>query len=283
MIEVQGEYQLPRSDVDRFHDDGFLIIPDYFPPDEIVRFSEIARRDRAKLLNFPHTPADAEGRAAKLFVWHELRDDIYSAYARHEALVKPWEQFLGGPVTYFHHKMIMKDPNSRGAWEWHQDYGYYYENFLRPDMGGVMVSIDEATRANGCLEVLRGSHRFGRVNHAPLGGQGERDTMADPDRVQVLLDRCERIYCEMKPGTALFFHANLLHHSEPNPSDLPRWALITNYTRLDNPRFTAPEGWGLDFEVWSAEQVGEAVEAYAQSQSEEGASPLTLQVPEIWR
>ena len=100
MFESQGKFHLTRADVDRFHDDGFLIIPDYLPPDEIARFSEIARRDREKLLNFPYTPTDAEGRAAKLFGWDRLRDDIYSAYARHEALVKPWEQFLGGPVTY---------------------------------------------------------------------------------------------------------------------------------------------------------------------------------------
>lgn len=261
---------LSQSDVDQFHEDGFLMIRDYFSVEEIKRFSAIARRDREILLNFPYTSLDADGRPTKLFVWSGLRDDIYSAYARHEALVRPWEQFLGGPVTYFHHKMMMKEPNTPGAWEWHQDYGYYYEHYLRPDMGGVMIAIDEASRTNGCLQVLKGSHRFGRINHARMRDQSDHETAADPSRVEVLLDHCERVYCEMTPGTVLFFHANTLHHSAPNLSDLPRWAMISNYTRVDNPPFAASPDWGKDFETWSGDQVCEAAEAYARHQTERG-------------
>ncbi|MEE2913093.1 MAG: phytanoyl-CoA dioxygenase family protein [Pseudomonadota bacterium] len=263
-------YQLGQRAVDDFHEDGFLMIPDYFPLDEMERFSEIARRDREILLNYPYTSLDADGRPTKLFVWSKLRDDIYSAYARHQALVTPWTQFLGGPVTYFHHKMMMKEPKTPGAWEWHQDYGYYYEHYLRADMGGVMIAIDEASRENGCLEVLRGSHQFGRVNHTRLGDQSEHETAADPIRVEVLMERCERVYCEMSPGTVLFFHSNMLHHSAPNLSDLPRWALITNYTRIDNPPFSAPSSWGQEFESWSSEQVRQATEAYASYQIQRG-------------
>ena len=261
-------YQLSQSDVDQFHEDGFLMIRDYFSRSEMERFSDIARCDREMLLNFPYTSLDAEGRPTKLFVWSKLRSDIYSAYARHEALVEPWDQLLGGQVTYFHHKMMMKEPNTLGAWEWHQDYGYYYEHYLRPDMGGVMITIDEASKTNGCLEVLRGSHRFGRVDHSRLGHQSEYETAADPDRVKVLLACCERVYCEMTPGTVLFFHANLLHHSGPNLSNSPRWALISNYTRTDNPPFAASPGGGENFETLSADQVQEAVKAYALRQTE---------------
>ena len=269
-MSSSSTYQLSQTVVDQFHEDGFLMIPDYFSDDEMTRFSKVARRDKEILLNFPYTSLDADGRPTKLFVWSTLRNDLYSAYARHEALVRPWEQLLGGPVTYFHHKMMMKEPNTLGAWEWHQDYGYYYERYLRPDMGGVMIAIDEANRANGCLEVLRGSHRFGRVNHARLGHQSEHETAADPDRVRVLLACCERVYCEMTPGTVLFFHANLLHHSEPNLSNSPRWALISNYTRVDNPPFEASPGWGEDFETLTADQVQEEVRAYALHQAERG-------------
>ena len=207
MFESQGKFHLTRADVDRFHDDGFLIIPDYLPPDEIARFSEIARRDREKLLNFPYTPTDAEGRAAKVFGWDRLRDDIYSAYARHEALVKPWDQFLGGPVTYYHHKMMIKQPRIGGAWEWHQDYGYWY-NFgcLFPDMGSCIVAVDQATTENGCLQVLKGSHKLGRVDHVRIGEQ----VGADPERVKAARQRFELVAVELEPGYVLFFHGNLL-------------------------------------------------------------------------
>ncbi len=56
----------------------------------------------------------------------------------------------------------------------------------------------------------------------------------------------ERVYVEMDPGDVLFFHANLLHRSDQNNSDNPRWALICCYNAARNnpykehhhPRYT---------------------------------------------
>ena len=91
------------------------------------------------------------------------------------------EAFLGGEVYHYHSKMILKEPRVGGAWEWHQDYGYWYQNgCLFPDMASCLIAIDPATRANGCLQVLRGSHRMGRIEHGRFGGQ----TGADPERVE---------------------------------------------------------------------------------------------------
>lgn len=255
-----------------FHEDGFLLIPGFYGDAEIEALAAVARADEARLLGFPYTSRDSRGRPSRLFVWDRLRDDAYSAYARDERIVRAWRQLLGGEVTWFHHKMMLKQPGTEGVWEWHQDYGYYYTNYLRPDMGGTMIAIDPAHRDNGCLQVLRGSHRHGRVDHARQGSQSEHETMADPERVALLMERCDRVYCEMQPGAALFFHSNTLHHSEPNPSTEPRWALITNYTRLDNPPFQARDGWGSGFETWNAEQVADAVARHADRQrSRKGA------------
>jgi ectoine hydroxylase-related dioxygenase (phytanoyl-CoA dioxygenase family) len=82
----------------------------------------------------------------------------------------------------------------------------------------------------GCLQVLKGSHRAGRIEHAVAAGQ----TGADLDRVNDLQQRLELVYCEMKPGTALFFHSNLLHRSAANTSDNSRWCLIACYFSESN-------------------------------------------------
>ncbi len=59
-----------------------------------------------------------------------------------------------------------------GAWEWHQDYGYWYNNgCLLPDMASCLMGIDRATKANGCLQVLKGSHHMGRIEHLKTGDQ----------------------------------------------------------------------------------------------------------------
>jgi len=68
--------------------------------------------------------------------------------------------------------MIIKDPNVGGAWTWHQDYGYWYQNgVLFPLLCGAFIAVDEATRENGCLQVVRGSQQLGRIDHVLTGDQ----------------------------------------------------------------------------------------------------------------
>jgi hypothetical protein len=44
------------------------------------------------------------------------------------------------------------------------------------------------------------------------------------------------VYVEVDPGDAILFHGNLLHRSDQNRSDDPRWALICCYnTKSNNP------------------------------------------------
>src|SRR5678816_1293660 len=47
----------------------------------------------------------------------------------------------------------------------------------------------------------------------------------------------EHIYVEIEPGDALFFHSNILHRSEANLSEGPRWSLISCYNSLSNPAY----------------------------------------------
>nr|MBA2480926.1 phytanoyl-CoA dioxygenase family protein [Planctomycetota bacterium] len=110
------------------------------------------------------------------------------------------------------------------------------------DMLSVMVAVDRAGRDNGCLQVLKGSHRMGRVEHGRFGDQ----VGADPARVVEARKVCELVHVESDPGDTLFFHSNLLHASAANLSDRPRWSLIMAYNSRHNdpyceshhPRYT---------------------------------------------
>ena len=67
------------------------------------------------------------------------------------------------------------------------------------------------------MQVLKGSHLMGRIDHVLTGDQAG----ADLERVHEAEKRLERVYVEMDPGDVLFFHANLLHRSDQNRSDQP--------------------------------------------------------------
>jgi ectoine hydroxylase-related dioxygenase (phytanoyl-CoA dioxygenase family) len=129
--------------------------------------------------------------------------------------------------------MILKEPRIGGAWTWHQDYGYWYNNgCLLPEMASCMFAVDKATKENGCLQVLRGSHQMGRIDHIKRGDQ----TGADMERVNAAMQRMELVHVELTPGSAVLFHGNTLHRSDQNLSEHPRWAFICCYnTRRNDP------------------------------------------------
>ena len=66
------------------------------------------------------------------------------------------------------------------------------------------------------------------------------------ERVNETLKRLELVYVVMEPGDAVFFHANLLHRSDQNKSDNPRWSMVCCYNAKSNdpykeshhPRYT---------------------------------------------
>jgi hypothetical protein len=221
---------LTPSDVAAYERDGYLFVPGLFDAEEMGLLLEHARHDPA-LSSAAYGRKDSTGQETRLALFNRAGDDLYSLFARTPRIVDRMEQLLGGEVYLYHHKMMLKEPRVGGAWEWHQDYGYWYHNgCLLPLLASCLIAIDRATRANGCLQVLRGSHHMGRIDHGKAGDQ----TGADPERTNEALRRFELAYIEAGPGDALFFHANLLHRSDQNCSPEPRWSLICCYNAARN-------------------------------------------------
>ena len=234
--------RLTDEQLKAYAEDGYLLVRKLLDQEEVEMLGRSAREDRV-LDQHSFGRADGEGGTVRLSLWNHPTDTIYGMIARSESLVGSAEQILGGEVYHYHSKMIMKDAKIGGAWAWHQDYGYWYENgVLFPDLTSVSIAVDKATKENGCLQVIRGSHKMGRVDHVLTGDQAG----ADLERVTQALERLELVYVEMEPGDALFFHANLLHRSDQNRSDKPRWSMICCYNAARNdpykeshhPRYT---------------------------------------------
>ena len=215
---------------DEFSEDGYTIIRNLFSKEEIEALNNKAHNDR-KMDKAASTMDDGKGNAVRLSLWNHPGDGLYGMFARSKKLVDKVEDLLEGEVYHYHSKMVLKDAKVGGAWAWHQDYGYWYQNgLLFPDLLSVMIAVDKATKENGCLQVIPGSHKMGRINHILSGDQAG----ADMERVQELLKIRDKDYCEMDPGDALFFHSNVLHSSDPNNSENSRWTMICAYNKATN-------------------------------------------------
>ena len=228
-----------------YEEKGFFLVPQLFDAEEMRILLAYAKSDEA-LIAGAAGRKDATGQVTKLTLWNYAGDDLYSMFSRSPRIVDRMEQLLGGEVYHYHTKMMLKEPRVGGAWEWHQDYGYwYYNGCLFPLLASCLIAVDRATRENGCLQVLVGSHKMGRIEHGKTGDQ----TGAEMEIVNAALERFERAYIEAHPGDALFFHCNLLHRSDQNRSEQPRWSLICCYNAARNnpykesrhPRYTPLE------------------------------------------
>ncbi len=223
---------LSTTEVEQFDRDGYVLVPDLFSPAEVAVMIRSVEGG-SRVAEMTRGTADATGKKARLAIWHELGDDVWAAASTCPRVVNNVRIILREEIAFFHGKVMLKEAKSGGAWEWHQDYGYWYDQgYVFPRMLSVFVALDAATKENGCLNVLRGSHELGRLTHTIVGTQ----TGADPNRMPQLETMFERVAVTMSPGSALFFHCNLLHTSAPNLSDHHRRSFIMCYNALANPQ-----------------------------------------------
>ena len=224
---------LDQEQISAYHRNGYLFVRGLLSKEEIALLGETAHNDHA-MDQAASSMDDGKGNDIRLSLWNHPGEGIYGMIARSKRIVDRVELLLDDEAYHYHSKMILKDAKVGGAWAWHQDYGYWYQNgLLFPNMCSAMVAVDEATTENGCLQILKGSHRMGRINHILTGEQAGADT----EYVSEALKRLATIQCEMAAGDTLFFHCNLLHCSAANLSDRARWALICCYNARSNDPF----------------------------------------------
>jgi ectoine hydroxylase-related dioxygenase (phytanoyl-CoA dioxygenase family) len=231
--------RLDASDLAQYRNSGYLVARSLFTPEEIELMKEAAERELtgASVL----TKGDRDGNLVSLAMWSYPTNDIYGMFSRNARVVDNAELLLGAPVYLYSAKMVMKNAREGGAWEWHQDYGYWYNyGCLAPAMLSCLIAVDRATQENGCLQVLEGSHAIGRVNHDRVNEQ----TVADPEHVEAARKRFPLVYMEVDPGDAVFFDCNLLHRSDANKSEHRRWNYIASYNTVENQPYKRVREYG---------------------------------------
>jgi ectoine hydroxylase-related dioxygenase (phytanoyl-CoA dioxygenase family) len=247
--DVMPFNSLSEDQIKSFHKDGYVVIRKFCSKQETDKLYVTAVEDSSISKNALDLN-DLSGKKTKLSLWFTPGNDVFGYLTRSEKIVHSVAQLLDSdaPVCHFHSKLMQKEPRVGGAWEWHQDYGYWYKNqFMFPDqLISVMIALTKANKENGCLQVIKGSHKLGRVNH---GFSGEQ-VGADMVMVNNALSTMELVYCELEPGDALIFHSNLLHRSEANLSADPRWSIISCYNAQSNPAYNETStSWKIPVEI----------------------------------
>ncbi len=212
---------LTDRQVAAFDSDGCLFLPGAFQADGILTITRWADEVAA----LPEEPG-------KHWVFHERSriDGVTDLINRieyiapfhdgfkklTEALTAPVAQLLGEDAVLFKEKMNFKMPGGEG-FEPHQDSQAGWEDYAG-NFISVMVCIDEATVANGCLEVAPGHHRRGLLRGM--------EPLTEADMVDM-----EFKHFPTAPGDVFFFDAYAPHRSAPNNTDTSRRLYFATYNR----------------------------------------------------
>ena len=230
---MSSSLQLTPTDKANYDRDGYVIVRGLFSEQEIGLLNQAIRVD-PDFAEKGMKLKDAEGGVVNLALWNDPGDDLFGALVRCKRMANGMSLLLDGESYHYHSKLTAKMPNTKGAWDWHQDYGYWYDNgLLYPNAASVMVALDATDEENGCLQVIKGSHLMGRIDHKLT----QHQMGADVERVDQILKTHERVYVKLQPGDAVFFHCNTLHRSDSNRSDRTRNTLVCSYNRFDNSSF----------------------------------------------
>ncbi len=135
-------------------------------------------------------------------------------------------QLLGKvPVRFWHDQIFWKPPKQGGVVAWHQDYSYWTRTKPIAHLT-CWCALDDATKENGCLQYIPGSHRWGLLPKPVIAGelQGIKDFLNDEQKKQF----DHPMFAEVKAGEAIFHHSLTLHGSGANKSSKPRRAFVIN-------------------------------------------------------
>lgn len=212
---------------DEFERTGYTLVRGLFSTDEAERlrdhymdvrrsgpqahvFAGHASTDRDPLKRYP--------RLAQMHRW----DDTSLQWLVDPRIDQVMTALLGRSPYAVQTMLYFKPPGSRGQ-ALHQDNFY-----LKADPGtcvAAWMALDRVDEANGCLEVVPGSHRW------PILCTEKADTTVSFTDVTVPLPSAgAAVPVEMEPGDVLFFHGALVHGSNPNvTTDRFRRALIGHY------------------------------------------------------
>lgn len=235
---------LTETQLSQFRDDGFLILPGLFSPEEV----EALRRPLPRLFgeDVPQNFREKDTGVCRTAMGLHLRDETYAKIVRHPRLVEPARQILDDDALYIQQVKVNAKLGFTGeVWQWHYDFAtHHHEDGVPAPLAlNLHIFLDDVNAFNGPLWFIRGSHKKG-----PAPAALDTETTSYPlwcvgrDTVAGLVEDGEIVPALGPAGTALIF-GDILVHGSPNnmsPWDRRIFSLILNpvanaWTREQRP------------------------------------------------
>ena len=156
------------------------------------------------------------------------QDPLFLPYIQHPLFRDITRKIIGEEVSAFR-TMFFNKPAGQGVTiNWHQDGAGGWKLSIPPKVT-IWTALDATSVANGCLQIIPGSHKTMIPEKGDLLSPEERAIHA-PDE--------KRLYLEMEMGEVVLLHNWTLHRSEVNTTNRPRRAFSVCYVDAGTYRET---------------------------------------------
>lgn len=225
---------LTQEQVDFYHENGYLHLPQLFSQEET---DELADELDRLVADWSFTSPGWSGpwrlaymdpeteKESKLTAMHDLH--LYSASwaraATNPKLADALSRFLGPNIELHHTTMHIKPPQTGHPFPTHQDHPFYaHENEKFID---VLVHLDDTCHANGEIRFLAGSHKRGALKHITETEEGPSAPHLPTDEYRLE----ETVPVPAKRGDVVVFCYYTVHGSYINTTREPRRMVRMGY------------------------------------------------------
>jgi non-haem Fe2+, alpha-ketoglutarate-dependent halogenase len=208
---------LTADQLERYSRDGILFPVPALSPGEATRFHG-AFQDLATRLGGRPSAQDIS-QTHLYFRWaYEL--------ATHAAVLDAVEGVLGPDILVWTVSIFAKYPRDPGYISWHQDGTYW--GLDSPQVTTAWIALTDSTPDNGCMRVVPGSHRHPILPHRDT--YAPNNLLSRGQEVQAQVDDKDAVDVILRAGEMSLHHVNIIHGSNPNPSEQSRVGFAIRFT-----------------------------------------------------
>ena len=232
---IDGDnYWLTPEQIETYHKDGYIVLDDVITEAELATIEPLYQEFiEGKVPEMGRDFCDMSGPYGRAFEDFQLVNAVLPRKYRSELVDNIFEkraesiahQLIGEEIALDYDQFLAKRPNKGGAkFAWHQDLGYWPTGTPDTKTTTCSLALDDADEANGCLQVVPGSHLEPELRpHRPmLSSNGDRGDREESHVLTAELnDGDEVVLLPVKRGSISVHNEKIVHGSGGNQSD--RW------------------------------------------------------------
>lgn len=225
-----------------YQEHGYVSIDELVPAEEIAEVRRIYDRlfneDRSKTEGDFYDINGAKQAGKKEAIPQILQPAKYAPALLRTQMVSNlkamMKQLHGETTKMVGDHAINKPPHNAAATPWHQDEAYW-DPAKEYSSLSVWIPLQPATKLNGCMCFVPGSHKLDIIPHRPIGGD---PTTPGLEVEPGAFDFSAAVACELPAGGATFHSGRTLHYTPPNNSEDFRRAYIAMGSAYERPLAT---------------------------------------------